>query len=60
MIKVQTSAGIRTSADLRGFRSLKHPVGPCLHALDLGRIAHSRAKQTARMDHRAWFFGMTG
>jgi len=60
MIKVQTSAGIRTSADLRGFRSLKHPVGPCLHALDLGRIAHSRAKQTARMDHRAWFVGMTG
>ena len=60
MIKVQTSAGIRTSADLRGFRALKHPVGPALQALDLGRIAQGRAKRAARMDHRAWFLRMAG
>ena len=60
MIKVQTSAGIRTSADIRGFRSLRHPVGPSLRNLDRGRIANAGAHRAARMDHRAWFLGMAG
>ena len=59
MIKVQTSSGIRTSAELRGFRSLRHPVGPSLRHFDLGRILNARAHRAARMDHRAWFQGMT-
>jgi hypothetical protein len=60
MIKVQTSAGIRTSAELRSFRSLRHPVGPSLRHLDRGRLANARAHRAARMDHRVWFLGMSG
>ena len=59
MIQVQTSIGIRTSAEIRGFRSLRHPVGPSLRALDMGRIMQGCAKRTARLDHRAWFRSMT-
>ena len=60
MIKVQTSADIRSSAELRGFRSLRHPVGPHLGALDGGRMMRARAQRTARMHHRVWFIGLGG
>jgi hypothetical protein len=58
MIRVQTSAALKTSAEIRGFRSLKHPVGPHLGALDLGRLAQGRARRAARMDWRAWRLAM--
>jgi hypothetical protein len=60
MIKVQTSSEVRTSADIRSFRSLKHPVGPALQSLDRGRIMQGHAKRSARMDHRVWFRTMAG
>jgi len=60
MIKVQTSADIRSSAELRGFRSLRHPVGPRLSWLDRGRIVQAQARRMARGDHRSWFVGMAG
>ncbi|WP_020503335.1 hypothetical protein [Lamprocystis purpurea] len=58
MITLQTSAGIRTSAEIRGFRSLRHPVGPRLSALDTGRMMQGRAHRMARMDHKSWFVGL--
>jgi hypothetical protein len=54
MIKIQTAAAIRTSAEIRGFRSLKHAVGPRVRALDWGRIMQGRAQRIARADHKAW------
>ncbi len=54
MIKIQTSTAIRTSAEIRGFRSLKHPVGPRLRALDWGRMMQGCAQRMARADHKAW------
>ena len=60
MIKVQTSADIRSSAELRGFRSLRHPVGPSLSWVDRGRMVQARAHRMARQDHKSWFLGMAG
>jgi hypothetical protein len=58
MIRVQTSADLKTSSEIRGFRSLRHPVGPPLGALERGRLAQGRARRAARMDWKAWRLAM--
>lgn len=57
MFKIQTSAGIRTSAEIRSFRSLKNPVRPHQRALDAGRVLHGRGQRIARTDAKAWHAG---
>lgn len=58
MIRIQTADALRTSADIRGLRALKHPVGPPLAALDRGRIAQAQARRQARMDWKVWRIAM--
>ena len=57
MINIHTSALIRTSAEIRGFRSLKNPVRPHQQALDTGRILHERGERIARAHAKAWHAG---
>jgi hypothetical protein len=54
MIRIRTAKTLKTSAEIRGFRALRHSVGPSLSALDRGRIAQGRARRLAHMDWRAW------
>ncbi|WP_295449731.1 hypothetical protein [uncultured Thiodictyon sp.] len=54
MINIHTSALIRTSAEIRSFRSLKNPVRPHQQALDAGRVLHGRGQRVARAHAKAW------
>jgi len=54
MIRIRTAKTLKTSAEIRGFRALKHSVGPRTTALDIGRMAQGRARRLAHIDWRAW------
>ncbi|MFB1490392.1 MULTISPECIES: hypothetical protein [unclassified Thiocapsa] len=54
MIRIRTATILKTSAAIRSFRSLRHPVGPSLRAYDLGRVQQGCACCKARQDHQAW------
>lgn len=52
--RIQTVSSIRTSSEIKGFRSLVHSVGAPLRALDQGRIQLGYARRIAARDRRNW------
>jgi len=55
MIKIKTANGIRTSSEIKSYRSLRHAVGAPLRALDWGRTKMGQAKRLAKKDWKIWF-----
>ncbi len=49
MIKIKTANAIRTSSEIKSYRSLKHAVAAPLGSIDCGRIKMGQAK---RMEKR--------
>lgn len=52
--RIQTVSSIKTSTEIKGFRSLAHSVGAPLGALDQGRIHLGYARRIASRDRRNW------
>ena len=50
MIKIKTASGIKTSAEIKSYRSLRHSVGAPLSSLDWGRMKMGHAKRAAKKD----------
>ncbi|MFA6220829.1 MAG: hypothetical protein WC647_00800 [Desulfomonilaceae bacterium] len=55
MIRIKTSDEIKTSSEIKSYRSLRHPVGPPLSSLDWGRMKMGHAKRMAKKDWKIWF-----
>lgn len=55
MIKIKTASGIKTSAEIKSYRSLRHSVGAPLSSLDWGRMKMGHAKRAAKRDWKVWF-----
>ena len=54
MIKLKTSSGIKTSAEIKSYRSLRHSTGAPLSSLDWGRMKMGHAKRSAKNDWKLW------
>lgn len=54
MIRIRTASIIKTSSEIRSFRSLRLSVGAPLVALDQGRIRQGQARRQATKDRLAW------
>ncbi|MDA8408118.1 MAG: hypothetical protein M0T73_14835 [Deltaproteobacteria bacterium] len=55
MIKIKTVNGIKTSSEIKSYRSLRHAVGAPVSALDWGRMKMGQAKRLAKKDWKIWF-----
>ncbi len=55
MIRVNTANSIKTSAEIKSYRSLRHSVGAPLGYLDRGRMGMGSAKRLAKKDWKIWF-----
>jgi hypothetical protein len=55
MIRIKTADAIKTSSEIKSYRSLKYAVGPSLSSLDLGRMKMGHAKRMAKKDWKIWF-----
>jgi hypothetical protein len=54
MTRIQSVSSIKTSSEIKSFRSLPHSVGAPLRALDQGRMQLGYARRVASRDRRAW------
>lgn len=54
MIGIKSSNDLRTSAEIKSYRSLRHGVGSPMGRLDRGRIGMGLAKRLGRQDWKIW------
>jgi len=55
MIKIKTANAIKTSSEIKSYRSLKHAVAAPLGSIDCGRIKMGQAKRMEKKDYKIWF-----
>jgi hypothetical protein len=55
MIKIKTADAIKTSSEIKSYRSLRHAVAAPLSSFDGGRMKMGHAKRTAKKDWKIWF-----
>ncbi len=55
MIRIKTVDAIKTSSEIKSYRSLRHAVGAPLSSLDWGRMKMGHAKRMAKKDWKIWF-----
>ena len=55
MIKIKTANAIRTSSEIKSYRSLKHAVAAPLGSIDCGRIKMGQAKRMEKKDYKFWY-----
>jgi hypothetical protein len=55
MIRIKTAEAIKTSSEIKSYRSLRHLVGPPLSSLDSGRMKMGYAKRMEKKDYKIWF-----
>lgn len=55
MIKIKTSNAIKTSTEIKSYRSLRHAVAGPLSSFDWGRMKMGHAKRMANKDWKVWF-----
>jgi hypothetical protein len=54
MLTLKTSDNVRTSRNLKGFRSCTHTTGAAAKDLDRGRIMHEETQRLRREARLAW------
>ena len=57
MLTLQSSRHIRTSRNIKGFRSCQHAAGESLSHLDAPRIPGEEARLASRAARRLWLEG---
>ena len=55
MIKIKTADAIKTSSEIKSYRSLRHAVAAPLGSIDCGRIKRSQAKRMEKKNYKIWF-----
>ena len=55
MIRIKTADAIKTSSEIKSYRSLRHAVAAPLGSIDCGRIKMGQAKRRERKDYKIWF-----
>ena len=55
MIRIKTVEAIKTSSEIKSYRSLRYAVAAPLSALDSGRMKMGYAKRMAKKDWEIWF-----
>ncbi|MGC8658864.1 MAG: hypothetical protein ACP5U1_07295 [Desulfomonilaceae bacterium] len=55
MLKINTANAIKTSSEIKSYRSIRHSVGAPQGSLDSGRIGMGTAKRLAKQGWKIWF-----
>ena len=55
MIKIKTANAIKTSSEIKSYRSLRHAVAAPMGSIDCGRIKMGYAKRMKKKDYKIWF-----
>jgi hypothetical protein len=55
MIKIKTANAIKTSSEIKSYRSLRHAVAAPLGSIDCGRTKMGYAKRMEKQDYKIWF-----